>query len=112
VERNFEFVELTAFSRDREEHFSDDGFSELQGHLQANPDAGDTIEGTGGVKKIRASSRKYKGGKSGGVRVIYYFKGSSGNIYLIAIYSKRQKDNITKVEAKIFKELTRILDKE
>jgi len=49
---------------------SDDEYKELQEHLIERPDVGTVIEGTGGLRKVRWAAKG--GGKSGGVRIIYY----------------------------------------
>ena len=67
------FVELPAFERHRQDYLSDDSFRELQWMLMSNPEAGDMIEGTGGLRKIRFKDAKRNKGKRGGLRVIYYW---------------------------------------
>lgn len=47
------FIELPAFERHREDYLDDDGFSRLQEALMGNPEAGEVIEGTGGLRKLR-----------------------------------------------------------
>ena len=67
------FIELPAFERYRDDYFDDDDFGWLQGALMANPEAGDLIEGTGGLRKLRFGDRRRAKGKRGGLRVIYYY---------------------------------------
>jgi hypothetical protein len=56
------FVELPAFDRHRAEYLSDDAFRMLQATLMKSPYAGDAIEGTGGLRKLRfADARRGKG---------------------------------------------------
>jgi hypothetical protein len=67
------FVELPAFRRHRSEYLDDVAFTALQVALMADPEAGDVIRDTGGLRKVRfADSRRGKG-KRGGLRVIYYW---------------------------------------
>jgi hypothetical protein len=47
------FIELPAFERHRKDYLDDDAFSRLQEALMGNPEAGDLIEGTGGLRKVR-----------------------------------------------------------
>ena len=68
----YRFIELSAFSRYREDYFTDDQFAELQGFLLDNPTAGDVVPGTGGVRKLRWSRAGM--GRRGGLRVIYYVR--------------------------------------
>jgi hypothetical protein len=67
------FIELPAFERHREEYLDDISFSTLQGALMINPEAGDLIAGTGGLRKLRFADMRRGKGKRGGLRVIYYY---------------------------------------
>jgi hypothetical protein len=64
------FIELPAFERLRDDYLDDDSFSQLQGVLMTNPAAGDVIEGTGGLRKLRFGDSRRSKGKRGGLRVI------------------------------------------
>lgn len=65
-------------------------------YLAARPKAGDLIEGTGGVRKLRWA--RDGGGKSGGVRVIYYFHSESMPLYLLTMFAKNERANLSKSE--------------
>jgi len=69
-----------------------------------NPDKGNTVVSSGGVRKIRwAINNK---GKSGGIRVIYYWKEKSDEIWLLTLYAKNEKDTIpTHILKQIAKEI-------
>lgn len=67
------FVELPAFSRYRPDYLDDDRFRGLQIAMLKNPEAGDVIEGTGGLRKLRHGDVRRGKGKRGGLRVIYYW---------------------------------------
>ena len=67
------FVELPAFERFRADYLDDLTFGDLQNALMSNPEAGDVIEGTGGLRKMRFADRRRGKGKRGGLRVIYYW---------------------------------------
>jgi hypothetical protein len=87
-----EFIEATAFTKHVYRYLSEDEFLGLQSFLLEHPEAGKVVPGSGGVRKIRwAIAGK---GKSGGVRVIYYFKRQEGEIWLLTIYSKNEIENI------------------
>lgn len=67
-----EFIEAIAFTKYVYDYLTEDEYLGLQGFLLQNPEAGKIVRGSGGVRKVRwAITGK---GKSGGVRVIYYFK--------------------------------------
>ena len=65
-------------------------------YLAARPKAGDLIEGTGGVRKLRWA--RDGRGKSGGVRVIYYFHSESMPLYLLTMFAKNERANLSKAE--------------
>jgi len=76
-------------------------------YLAAHPRAGDIIEGIGGIRKIRwARGGK---GKSSGVRVIYYYHDQRIPLYLLTIFGKNEKSNITKSERNELAKLVGIL---
>jgi len=66
------FVELPAFERHRADYLDDDGFRALQNLLMKNPEAGDLMPDTGGLRKLRFADARRGKGKRGGLRVIYY----------------------------------------
>ena len=87
-----EFIEATAFTKHIYDYLSEDEYSGLKSFLLQYPEAGKVVPGSGGVRKIRwAMAGK---GKSGGVRVIYYFKRQDHEIWLLTIYSKSEVENI------------------
>lgn len=60
------------------------------------PSCGDLMEGTGGVRKVRVAVCGR--GKSGGVRVVYYFHSEVMPVYLLTLFAKNEKANLTKAE--------------
>ena len=72
---------------------SDNEKAELIAYLAMHPNAGVLIEGTGGIRKLRWA--RSGGGKSGGVRVIYYFHSDMMPLYLLTIFGRNEKANIT-----------------
>ncbi len=64
--------------------------------VAADPLAGDLIQGTGGLRKLRFG--KGGRGKSGGVRVIYYYYDDKHPLTLMALFAKNEKDNLSKAE--------------
>lgn len=75
--------------------------------LAMNPLAGDLIRGTGGVRKLRWA--RGGRGKSGGVRIIYYFHSDHAPLYLLTIYGKGEKTDLTENERNELAGLTAIL---
>lgn len=89
------------------ELMDDDEFRELQTYLLEAHDRGDTISHTGGCRKIRWSRPGM--GKRSGVRVIYYVRLASGRLYLLLIYPKNAKDDLSEKEKAVMKALTQQL---
>lgn len=86
------FIETSKFTKLLSDYLSDDEYRMLQWHLQEKPDSGDIVRGSGGVRKVRWAPEGK--GKSGGVRVIYYWKKSDYEIWMLTIYSKSEQATI------------------
>ena len=99
----FTFIELTSFSRVRDDYFDDDGFAEFQQYLASHPGAGDVIPETGGVRKIRWA--RAGSGKRGGLRVIYYWWLGGDQFWLFTVYDKDEADDLSAKERKALKAL-------
>lgn len=101
------FIETSAFTKLLLDYLSDEEYRALQAYLLQKPDAGDIVKGSGGVRKARwASDGK---GKSGGVRVIYYWKKPDHEIWMLTIYSKSEKSTIP---GHILKQIAEAIDHE
>lgn len=93
VTRAITVVELTSFQRRAEKILSDEEHKAVIDFLALNPMAGDEIQGTGGVRKVRfAMGAK---GKSGGARVIYYFYNDTMPLYALLIYGKGERTDLS-----------------
>ena len=90
------FVETTVFTRHLPAHLDDNGFAALQAFLRLHPNAGPIIRGSGGIRKLRWRLRGR--GKRGGSRVIYYWLPREDQIYLLTIYGKGVKQDLTAEE--------------
>ena len=99
------FVELHAFARHRADYLDDDGFRGLQAAMMANPQAGDVIEGTGGLRKLRHADPRRGKGKRGGLRVIYYWWDGGPQFWLFTLYDKDEMADLTPAECKALKHL-------
>ena len=99
-----EFIEASAFTRHLYSYLTEDEYLGLQGFLLKYPETGKIVPGSGGVRKLRWAMKDK--GKSGGVRVIYYFKKREDEIWLLTIYSKSEVENIpARILRKIAKEI-------
>lgn len=85
---------------------SEDDIADLVSHLSKHPDAGEELQGTGGCRKLRFAIRGNNKGRSGGVRVITFFTGSAMPVFLLTVFGKSQKVNLTKAERNGLKSIT------
>jgi hypothetical protein len=88
----YSFIETKLFTRLVDDYLSDEEYRELQVALIGNPNAGDVVPGSGGVRKLRwrAAGR----GKRGGYRVIYFARLAQGVIWMLTMYPKNVAENI------------------
>ena len=103
----FEFIETPIFSKIADRYLSDDDYAELQDYLNDNPDAGDVIRASGGVRKLRWASKGQ--GKRAGVRIIYYLKLANEQVWMLTLYAKNVK---TTIPAHILKQIKEMIDNE
>jgi len=96
-------VELRSFQNDADVIFTDEERDDLTDFIAANPTFGKVIPGTGGVRKLRW--RALQSGKRGGARVIYYFRDLNMPIFLLAVYAKNEKLNLTMKERNQMRQL-------
>lgn len=102
-----EFIETPTFTRLLLELLTDEEYRGLQNILVENPERGDVIKGRGGIRKLRYALTGR--GKSGGVRVIYYWMRNDGQIYMLLIYPKLKKDTLTNRETALLREFVKEL---
>jgi len=100
-------AETPEYVRRAEKLLSDDERRDLLSYLAAHPRAGDLMEGTGGVRKLRWA--RGGRGKSGGVRVIYYFHSATLPLYLLTLFAKNERANLSRAERNALAELVDIL---
>jgi len=91
-------VETSAFARRSEKLLSAEEHEELLFYLAIHPESGDEIPGTGGVRKVRFAAKGR--GKSGGVRIIYYFFEEENPLYAIFLYGKNEQVDLTPQQKK------------
>ncbi|MCI5179090.1 MAG: addiction module toxin RelE [Candidatus Electrothrix sp. AW3_4] len=97
-------VELPEFIRRAEKSLRNPERENLIRYLAANPEAGVLLQGTGGIRKLRW--KREGTGKSGGVRVIYYFHSEQYPLFLLTLFGKSEKANISKAERNMLAKLT------
>ena len=111
------FVESRGFSEDlrrleRAREFSHDDMVALEQSILADPEVGDLVPGTGGLRKVRAAQSEVRRGKRGGVRVYYLDLPRRGVTHLVAIFGKREKSDLSRAERKAVAALVRQLKEE
>lgn len=89
-------AEVPEYIRRAEKLLTEEERREIVDYLAANPKAGDLMEGTGGVRKLRWGRQGR--GKSGGVRVIYYVHSDRMPLYLLTLFAKNERANLSKAE--------------
>ena len=88
----FTFIESAAFERVRPLYLDDDEYAELQEFMIQNPEAGNIVSGSGGVRKLRW--RREGVGKRGGLRVIYFVRYQPNEFWMLALYAKAKQENL------------------
>lgn len=92
VEETNTFVRRAEALLSREEH------ADLIDFLAYNPEAGAVVQGTGGIRKMRFAAKGK--GKSGGVRVIYYYHSDHMPLYALMIYAKNEREDLSAEDRK------------
>lgn len=87
------FLETPVFTRQIKALVDDEEYRKLQLRLVANPDCGDLIPRSGGLRKIRLGVAGR--GKRGGARVVYYWVSARSQIYMLLAYAKNVQEDLT-----------------
>jgi mRNA-degrading endonuclease RelE of RelBE toxin-antitoxin system len=100
-------IETPIFTRRIQELIPDEEYRMLQLHLVNRPDAGKTMPGSGGLRKLRWSAGGH--GKRGGLRVIYYWLMPRDTILLLYVYPKSEQDDLTPEQ---LRQIRKVVEKE
>ena len=100
-------VELPEFQKKASDLLKDEEKVSMINYLAFHPQAGDVMQGTGGIRKLRWSAQGR--GKSGGVRVIYYYHNGSMPLFLLTVFGKGEKANLSKAERNELAKFTSLL---
>lgn len=100
-------AETLPFQRKISGLLSQEERAELVVYLAEHPNSGALMQGTGGIRKLRWA--RQGGGKSGGIRVIYYFHNESMPLYLLAAFGKNEKANLSAEEKQLLAKAVREL---
>jgi hypothetical protein len=99
------FLETPVFTRQIKGLVDDEEYRLLQARLIANPDAGDLIPRSGGLRKIRMGVAGR--GKRGGARVIYYWVTAKSQIYMLLAYAKNVQEDLTEEQLRMMRDLVK-----
>ncbi len=100
----FSFAQVSPFvAKWRRLGLTDEDLQLLEHEIAANPNGGKMMQGTGGLRKIRFAPPSWNVGKSGATRVCYVVFQSIGTIYLITMFTKDEKDNLSNAEKQVLR---------
>jgi len=102
-------VELPEYLKKADKLLSNSERTSIINYLAVHPLSGDLMQGTGGIRKLRWSAQGK--GKSGGVRIIYYQHNKSIPLFLLTLFGKGEKSNLTKSERNELAKLMPLLAK-
>ena len=100
-------AETPLFVRQAGAVWDDDERLEFVSFIAANPEAGDVIPATGGVRKVRWSRPGI--GKRGGARVVYFYHDAERPLYLLMVYAKARQEDLSPAEKRSMRDLTAFL---
>lgn len=98
-----ELIETPVFSRQIRAAMSDGEYRLLQLHLLQQPDSGVIIPGSGGLRKLRWGLPGR--GKRGGARIIYYWKTVTDRLFLLFLYPKNERSDLSRAQLQILRSL-------
>jgi hypothetical protein len=102
------FTEIEIFKKAiKKQKIAQGDIKELKNELRENPEKGDVIKNSGGLRKIRMAIENT--GKSGGARIIYLYLALEEEIFLITAYKKSNKEDLTEADLKIFKKFVKAI---
>lgn len=105
-----EFVYTRLFQVTRKGVLTDEEVRVVENTLLEDPEAGDVIAGTGGVRKVRAAQEGR--GKRGSARVIYFFVGQQQTVYFILAFPKNVQGNLTEAQKRAVREMVAEIEAE
>jgi hypothetical protein len=109
---SIEFVATQSFERSAKKLLTEEDRRALELLLLEDPRCGQTIQRTGEFRKLRFARPGHSEGRRGGVRVICYPLDREERIYLLLVYAKGVKDDLTRAEENELRKLARALEAE
>ena len=103
------FIETLLFTKQVMDSIDDDNYGEFQRYLSMYPNAGRVIRGSHGIRKVRwALPGK---GKSGGIRVLYFWRPENDQIYLLFLFKKGERSDLTRSQVRRLASYAKALSK-
>lgn len=99
--RGMKIIRTRIYERKANKLLSEAEMLIAENEIVAAPEKWSVVSGTGGIRKARAA--RGNAGKSGGVRIMYYFWLNEEAVYLLDIYAKNEKENLSEAEKKLLK---------
>jgi hypothetical protein len=100
-------AETALFVRQAKDVWEEAEHSAFVDFIAQNPEAGDVILDTGGVRKVRWA--RAGTGKRGGARVVYFYHDRDRPLYLLMVYAKARREDLTADEKKAVRKLAAVL---
>lgn len=98
-------IETPTFTKRIKSVMSEEEYRNFQNALLDKPDIGKIIKGSGGIRKVRWSGSGR--GKRGGTRLIYYWATEKDQIYMLFVFAKNEKSDLTKDQLAVLKKLVK-----
>lgn len=98
-------IETPTFTKRIKSLMSEEEYRNFQNALLDKPDIGNIIKGSGGIRKVRWSGSGR--GKRGGTRLIYYWATEKDQIYMLFVFAKNEKSDLTKDQLAVLKKLVK-----
>jgi hypothetical protein len=102
------FIELPAFERLRNQYLDDESFRAMQNAMMDDPSAGDVIQGTGVLRKLRWTDKRRGKGKRGGLRVMYFYWVRGLEFWLFTLYDTNELSDLSKKDRATLENLLKI----
>jgi hypothetical protein len=101
-------IRTPTFSRRAKRLLREEEIVRLEQSIAERPDAHPVIAGTGGIRKARWARPGM--GKRGGVRAVYYFQTRTGVVYMLDIYAKNEKTDLTPADKRVLRTMVSLLE--
>jgi hypothetical protein len=100
----FTFAQPASFAAEwRRLDLTDEDLQSLEGQIIDRPEVGPLMRGTGGIRKMRFSPPSWRRGKSGALRVCYVIFHEARTVYLLLVFPKNEKANLSPSECEYFR---------